>query len=63
MLSGMVPKSERQTRPARIRVPNGERALFSIEELKFIGVIQRLSLTGGSAIFSKGPIDGELTAS
>jgi hypothetical protein len=44
------------TRPPRIRVPNNERALFTIANQKFIGVLKRLSLTGGSAILTKGPI-------
>jgi len=43
-------------RPPRIRVPDNERAVFTTESGKFIGVIKRLSLTGGSAILSKGPI-------
>ncbi len=50
------PKSSHVARPPRIRVPNSERAVFSIEETRFIGVLQRLSLTGGSAVLSKGPI-------
>jgi hypothetical protein len=49
-------KPRKSTRPPRIRVPNNERALFTINTQKFVGVIQRLSLTGGSAILSKGPI-------
>lgn len=47
--------NKRQRAP-RIRVPNNERAIFSIEDAKFVGVIQRLSLTGGSAVLAKGPI-------
>lgn len=51
------PKNKRHgTRPPRIKVPNNERALFTVEDEKVVGVIQRLSLTGGSAILSKGPI-------
>jgi hypothetical protein len=50
------PKSRRSARPPRIRVPNNERALFTVEKEKFVGVIKRLSLTGGSAILTKGPI-------
>jgi hypothetical protein len=46
----------KRTRAPRIRVPNNERAIFSIDEAKFVGVIQRLSLTGGSAVLAKGPI-------
>jgi hypothetical protein len=49
-------KSRTSSRPPRIRVPNHERALFTVNDQKFVGVIQRLSLTGGSAILSKGPI-------
>ena len=49
-------KAKKATRPPRICVPNSERALFIIEAVKFVGVIQRLSITGGSAILSKGPI-------
>jgi hypothetical protein len=49
-------KAKKSSRPPRICVPNSERALFVIEAEKFVGVIQRLSITGGSAILSKGPI-------
>jgi len=44
----------KRTRAPRIRVPNNERGVFWVDEAKFIGVIQRLSLTGGSAVMSKG---------
>jgi hypothetical protein len=50
------PKKGSKQRPPRICVPNSERALFAVESQKFVGVIQRLSLTGGSVILSKGPI-------
>ena len=43
-------------RPPRIRVPNNERALFIIDSQKFVGVLKKISLTGGSAILAKGPI-------
>lgn len=46
----------KRSRAPRIRVPNNERAIFSVDESKFVGVIQRLSLTGGSAVLAKGPI-------
>ena len=49
-------KTRKSARPPRIRVPNNERALFTINNQKVVGVVQRLSLTGGSAILSKGPI-------
>jgi hypothetical protein len=49
-------KPNQGTRPARIRVPKSERALFAVEDDNFVGVIQRLSLTGGSAILTKGAI-------
>ncbi len=49
-------KRRKTTRAPRIRVPNSEPALFSIDGTRFVGVLQRLSLTGGSAVLSKGPI-------
>ena len=59
MLATMRQKAQKPRKIARaphIRVPNHERALFQVETQKFVGVIQRLSLTGGSAILSKGLI-------
>lgn len=54
----IVKKSQkpRIARAPRIRVPSGERALFTIDDARFVGVLQRLSLSGGSAVLSKGPI-------
>lgn len=49
-------RPSRTERAPRIRVPNNERALFQINEQRFVGVIQRLSLSGGSAVLSRGPI-------
>jgi hypothetical protein len=49
-------KRKRNPRAPRIRVPNSERALFTVDQSRFVGVLQRLSLTGGSAVLSKGPI-------
>jgi len=43
-------------RPARIRVPNRERVLFAVNDHKFVGVVQRLSLTGGSVIHTEEPL-------
>lgn len=43
-------------RPARIRVPNRERVLFTIRDRRFVGVLQRLSLTGGSVIHTENPV-------
>ena len=48
--------TSKRNRAPRIRVPNSERAIFTVDESKFVGVIQRLSLTGGSAVLAKGPI-------
>ena len=59
MLVVMANKSEkpnRHNRPPRIRVPNNERALFTVDAKKHVGVIRRLSLTGGSAVLTNGPI-------
>ena len=47
--------SGRSPRPARIRVPNRERVLFTIRDHRFVGVLQRLSLTGGSVIHTEEP--------
>jgi len=49
-------KKPQKPRAPRIRVPNSERALFTIDGARFVGVLQRLSLTGGSAVLSRGPI-------
>jgi len=49
-------KASKKTRPPRICVPNSERAVFIVENDKFLGVMQRLSVTGGSVILTKGPI-------
>jgi len=44
----------RKVRPPRIRVPNDEKAIFTVDNQKFLGIVQRLSLTGGSALLVKG---------
>ena len=49
-------KNGKNVRPPRIRVPNNERALFTVDARKLVGVIQRLSITGGSVVLSSGPI-------
>ncbi len=49
-------KPRKISRAPRIRVPNSERALFTVNDTRFVGVLQRLSLTGGSAVLAKGPI-------
>jgi len=54
-MPGKSPKPRKQ-RPPRIRVPNQERAIFTVDGQRFIGVIHRLSLTGGSALLVKGPL-------
>jgi hypothetical protein len=46
----------RKHRPPRIRVPHQQKALFTVDNQKFVGIVQRLSLTGGSALVVKGPI-------
>jgi hypothetical protein len=37
-------------------VPNRQKAIFTVDNQKIVGVVQRLSLTGGSALLNKGPI-------
>jgi hypothetical protein len=49
-------KPSKNTRAPRIRVPNKEKALFIVDTEKLVGVVQRLSLTGGSVILSKGSV-------
>lgn len=44
----------RKGRPPRIRVPNEEKAIFTVDHQKFLGIVQRLSLTGGSALLVEG---------
>ncbi len=54
-----VKKSQKRPkgpRAPRIRVPNNERALFTINGTHFVGILQRLSLSGGSAVLAKEPI-------
>lgn len=48
------PQKPRKQRPPRIRVPNQERAVFTVDSQRFVGVVHRLSLTGGSALLVKG---------
>jgi len=48
--------SKRRKRFPRIRVPNRERVLFTIMDRRFVGVLQRLSLTGGSVVHTEEPI-------
>ena len=49
-------EKSRKPRPPRIRVPHQQKAIFTVDNQKLIGVVQRLSLTGGSALLVKGPI-------
>jgi len=51
-----IDKPRKPSRPPRIRVPNQEKAIFTVDNQKFLGIVQRLSLTGGSALLVKGPI-------
>jgi len=44
----------KQGRPPRIRVPNEEKAIFTVDNQKFLGIVQCLSLTGGSVLLFKG---------
>jgi hypothetical protein len=64
-MSRRVDKIAKHNRPPRIRVPNQERAIFTVDSEKFLGTIQRLSLTGGSVLFAKGSLPegtaGEMT--
>ena len=37
-------------------MPNQQRAIFTVDDGKILGVVQRLSLTGGSALLAKGSL-------
>jgi hypothetical protein len=37
-------------------VPNQQKAIFTVDSQKLVGVVHRLSLTGGSALLVRGPI-------
>lgn len=50
------PEKARKQRPPRIRVPDQQKAIFTVESQKLLGVVQRLSATGGSVLLVKGPI-------
>lgn len=60
-----IDKLAKHSRPPRIRVPNQERAIFTVDDHKFLGIVQRLSATGGSVLLAKGPLPegkpGEMT--
>jgi hypothetical protein len=54
IMAKKLQKPAKNARPPRIRVPNNERALFTVEGQKFVGVVKRVSLTGGSAVLANG---------
>ena len=37
-------------------MPNRERVLFSVRDHRFVGILQRLSLTGGSVVHTEKPL-------
>lgn len=37
-------------------MPYQQKVIFTVDNQKLVGVVQRLSLTGGSALIAKGPI-------
>jgi hypothetical protein len=52
-MSGRRHDSGTPRRPPRIRVPNNEQAVFTIEKSRVLGVIKRVSVTGGSVVFAR----------
>jgi hypothetical protein len=44
--------SRKSARPPRIRVPNNEQAVFTVDRRKVLGVIKRISVSGGSAVLA-----------
>jgi hypothetical protein len=55
-MSRKIDKLAKHGRSPRIRVPNQERAIFTVDNQKFLGIVQRLSATGGSVRLAKGPL-------
>ena len=51
-----IDKTHQRRRPPRIRVPHQQKAIFTVDNQKLVGIVQRLSLTGGSTLLIKGPI-------
>jgi hypothetical protein len=49
-------EKSRKHRPPRIRVPRQQKAIFTVDDHKLVGIVQRLSLTGGSALLGKGTV-------
>jgi hypothetical protein len=45
-----------KNRAPRIRVPQQQKAIFDVDKRKLVGIVHRLSLTGGSVLLAKGPI-------
>jgi hypothetical protein len=60
-----IDKVAKHDRPPRIRVPNQERAIFTVDDKRFLGTVQRLSTTGGSVLLARGSFPeatvGEMT--
>jgi hypothetical protein len=54
-MAARLQKRVKRERPGRIRVPNRERVLLTVADQKFVGILQRLSLTGGSVIHTEEP--------
>ncbi|SRR5260370_961309 len=55
-MSRKIDNARKQSRPPRIRVPYQQKVIFTVDNQSFVGIVQRLSLTGGSALLVKGPI-------
>jgi hypothetical protein len=55
-VSDVRQNSRKSSRPPRIRVPNNEQAIFTIDGRKMLGVVKRLSLTGGSVVLGRGTV-------
>ena len=53
-MSRKIDKSGQRSRPHRIRVPNKEKAIFTVHRQKFLGILRCLSQTGGSVLLAKG---------
>ena len=56
LMSDNRQKPRKSSRPPRIRVPNNEQALFTVNGRKLLGVLKRLSTTGGSVVLRRGSV-------
>src|SRR5260370_28815089 len=55
-MSRKIDNARKQSSPPRMRVTYQQKVIFTVDNESFVGIVQRVSLTGGSALLVKGPI-------